>query len=452
MAHGLAARKGLWRPDRVRRGEAAVKRALLAAGLGLLVVACGGPAPRGTARDTPTDFSGRQPAPVVQRLRAVALADERYRLVPAYEARIGDRVDSAGDYMAASFGLPVELMRVQPWRPRTPHEDLESLLADLEDDPALPADADLVIAFTASAPPASARMDDVVLSRYAGRVVVVRSLTTLFEPAGQEALHRAEVLALLRGLGTVFGALPTCGDDVMADRPAFRLADPEAARAGFGDLNLGLIRAHATLDLRTKGPRIPVDIARRAAELLAPGHGAVPACAADAIAARRALLAPLLASQAQKAAPPRDDAADGLAALEAGHADEALTQCAPVADRVPESQAARCAGLAAEKLGRSDVATRYLRAFLDHHQDDREALLALARIVGRSGDDAAARALLAGWVGRHADDADAWLNLGIAAARLGDYAGARQAWETVLRLAPDRADARDLLRRLPPAE
>jgi tetratricopeptide (TPR) repeat protein len=238
----------------------------------------------------------------------------------------------------------------------------------------------------------------------------------------------------------------------MADRPAFRLADPDAGADGWTDLNLALVRAHATLDLhpRRGSRRLPPDIARRAAALIAPGAPGLPACAAEALVARRRLLEATAAPPAPEPPKPGEaELAGGLKALAEGRADEALRQCTAAVAADPASEATRCAGLAAEKLGRGDDAERYLRAWLLRHADDRDATLALARLVGRHGDDAAARAVLLAWVGAHADDADAWLNLGVAHARLGDFAAARQAWESVLRLRPDDADAKKLLKRLP---
>ncbi len=419
---------------------------------GALATACGAEAPRPAAPASALDRTGSRPVPVVQRLRVVALADDAYRRLPNHEARIGDRVDASSDHLAALFGLPLDLRRVVPWTPSKAVFDLEGLLALVEEgeDPA--PDADLILLFTAQPPPDAARMDDLVRSRYAGRMVVARSLTTLFEDGGGDALHRAEALALLHGIANVFGALPACGNHVMADRPAFRLADPEAGAAGWTDLNLALVRAHATLDLRTrKGHRrLPADVARKAAALLAPDAPGLPACAADAVMARRLLLETSAAPLGPVPPKPGEaDLASGLAALAAGRTEEALRRCAAAAEADPSSEASRCAGLAAEKLGRSDDGERHLRAWLLHHEGDRDATLALARLVGRNGDDAAARAVLAAWVDAHADDADAWLNLGIAHARLGDVAAARRAWETVLQLRPDDADGKKLLRQLP---
>lgn len=420
----------------------------------LLAFACGGRRPPRAPEPSPLDLSGVRPPPVVQRLRVLALVDESYRRIPDFDVRITDRLAAVSDHMAALFGLPVDLARFVPWSAPDAARDAEEMLGALEAAPAdeLTPDADLIIAFTAAPLPPRPRLDHLVRSRYAGRVVVVRSLATLFPPGQRDRLHRAEVLALLRGLGTVFGALPACGETVMADRPPLRLGDPDAARSGWDDLNLALIRAHATLDLRAgaAGSRVPADLARRVLAILPP-PSAETACAATRAAAaeRRALLEAVAGPPARPASSP-ESVAEGISALEAGDPASAFALCEPVAARRPMSPAARCAGLAAERLGRTPEALRYLRAYRAHHPDDRDVLLALARLVGRSGDDAGARALLQRWVDAHPDDVRARINLGIAHARLGDYDAARRAWQAVLDRDPENTDARDLLDRLPP--
>ena len=105
--------------------------------------------------------------------------------------------------------------------------------------------------------------------------------------------------------------------------------------------------------------------------------------------------------------------------------------------------------MAAARTGRGPEAIRHLRAWLAHHPDDGEAVLLLAREVGKGGDDGAARALLARFVEAHPEHVQARINLGVAMARLGDLAGARQHWEVVLQKAPNNADARDLIEQLP---
>lgn len=428
---------------------AMLRPAALLACLAVLLSACGGARSR-APRPSPLALGEAPPPPLQQRLRVVALADERFRRVPEHRARIGQRIDELSDQLAARVGLRLDLLAVEAWESRGV-DHLEHLLVALEE--AKPAiEADLVIAFTAAPPPRRTRMDDLVRSRYAGRYVVVRSLTPYFAAGDLERLHEAEVLALMHGVGHVFGALPVCGPAVMSTRADFRTGDRRAWRwSGF---NLELMRIHATLDLRRGGgERIPADIARRALGVLA-NPPRETACAAEALAQRRELLSAVVqAPPPQAPAPPAEDGAiaAGLAALDSGNAEQAFALCEPIAAGDPTGDAPRCAGLAAVQLGRGEEAVRYLRAYLAHHPSDEDVVLHLAREVGRTGDDAAARALLERYVERHPGHLRARVNLGVAYARLGDYARARSQWEAVLTQEPEHADARDLLSKLPPS-
>lgn len=417
------------------------------------------------------------PKATVRTLSVVALADDTWQRVPRFEARIAAVIGDASAHLAARFGLALELRRIAPWDP--PPGDSAALLAELERRDPAPA-ADLVIAFTARPPPRRVRMPDLARSRYAGRSAVVHGLGRYFE--APDARHAAEVRALLHAVGRVFGALPDCGEGVMAERPADRIVDPAAWR--WGATNVALIEAHVGMPLRgpdtqgAQGGRVGAEAAAAARQALA-APGPDLRCDPVALDERRALLAAVMTAErraneaaegtgalladdeegltqheADRAAVERAEAA--LAADSAvvdptattATATAAFTTCAPIADRDP-ALAARCAGRAAEILGRHDDAIRYLRAWLSHHPDDEEALLRLAREVGRDGDDAAARALLEQAVAEHPEFDAARLNLGIARARLGDYPGARAAWEALLARDPEHAEARRLLDQLP---
>ncbi len=421
----------------------------IAVGLaGLLAGGCG--APRPAPRPSPLDLGDARPAPRVQRLRVLVRVDDRYRAVPGHRDRIGEVVDSASDQLAARFGLHLDLVRIDTWAPGAATE-APPLLDALEALP-VPDDVDLVIGVSAAPPPRRARMDDLARARYLGRSVLLRSLTPYFSPAARRALHDAEVLALMHGVGRVFGALPTCGTGVMSDRLDFRRGDPTAWR--WHPTNLALVRLHAALDLRRGATRLPPDVARRAAATLEAAPAPLRSCG-ERVTRRRALWAEVAGGeQPEPAAPPAaptgsDAAVAGRAALTAGDAAGALALCEPVAARHPASEAARCAAEAAEAAGDEALAVRYWRAHLAHHPDDEDALLRLARLVGRAGDDGAARALLAAFVETHPDHLRARLNLGVALARLGDYAGARRQWQAILDRAPEHADARQLIEQLP---
>ncbi len=408
------------------------------------LLACG--PSRSVRRDTPRsplDLGEARPAPVIQKLRVVALADARYRRVAGWRDRIGDRLDSVADQFAVRFGLQLEVLAVTEWA--ATGDDLDVLLASLEESGPHPR-ADLVMAFSAAPPPRRARMPHLVRAAYAGRYVVARSQTTYFRPAQTEALHHAEVRALMQGVALVFGAVPDCPPSLMATRASFRPLDPHHWR--WTPLNLALIRAHSTLDLRRPG-RVPADIAEAALDLLARSPGTTGRCEARALTARKTLLGAVLQA-ANTPEPLKDDTVElGRAALEAGNAARAFDLCDPVAARAPDGDAPLCAASAAEALERWPDAVRNLRAHLAHHPDDEPAVLRLAKAVGRDGDDEAARALLRRYVTAHPDHLRARLNLGVAHARLGEYDAARTAWQAVLGQDPDNVDARDLLGQLP---
>lgn len=399
------------------------------------------------------------PKPLVRALTVVALADDTWQRVPDFEARIATAITHASAHLAAGFGLTLDLRRVAPWEP--PPGDAAALLAALERSDPAPA-ADLVIAFTARPPPRRVRMPDLARSRYAGRHAVIHGLGRYFDDP--TARHAAEVRALLHAIGRIYGALPACGEGIMSDRPADRIVDPAAWR--WGPTNTALIEAHATMPLHGPagdGPRVGAEAAAAARQhLVAPGPDL--RCDPVVIDERRALLAAVVTAAARADEPEAEllsDDPDGLTQPEADRAAvteaEALlptdpraawTRCAPIADRQP-ALAAACAGRAAEALGRHEDAIRYLRAWISHHPDDEDALLRLAREVGRDGDDGAAAALLERALADHPDFHAARLNLGIARARLGDYAAARAAWQALLARDPDHAEARRLLDQLP---
>lgn len=395
-----------------------------------LLAGCGGPGGPGTPAGRLT------PLPRARTLRVVAFVDPGAARIAGHAARLGERIASASDHLAALAALQLELVAVR--RDAAPAGDLTAALERLEQAAPAP-EADLVLLYTADAPVGRTTTAQLVQSRYAGRYVVVRSPATLIPPDDPERLHRAEVELIEHGIGVIFGALPGCVAGLMASTPHLGRQPP----VSFRPLDLQLMRAHARLDLRG-GPRVPPAMAT---EVLALLDAARPdRCQAGLFDRRRALLAEVAAPPPPTAAP----LAAGLAALAAGQHAEAWAACEPIARTAAPGEATRCAGLAGAALGKGDAAIRYLRAHLAARPDDEEALLVLAREVGRQGDDGAARGLLAGFVEGHPDHVRARVNLGIALARLGDLAGARQQWEAALARDPQNPDARELLDQLPP--
>jgi tetratricopeptide (TPR) repeat protein len=202
------------------------------------------------------------------------------------------------------------------------------------------------------------------------------------------------------------------------------------------------------LDLRRPG-KVPADIAQVALDVLARSPADAGRCAPRALAARKLLLGEVLKAANAPEPVVQEGVIQGLAALEAGDPEKAFELCDPVSAANPKGPAALCAGRAAEALGRWPDAVRNLRAHLALHPADEDAVLLLAKCVGRAGDDEAARALLRRYVAAHPDHLRARTNLGVAHARLHEYQAARAAWNEVLRRSPENADALELLSHLP---
>lgn len=403
------------------------------------------------------------PSPVVQRLEIVVRVDSRYAKVPGFNERLADRFGSVSDHMAARFGLPITVVRIERWATDPNVTDIEQLLVALEevDDPM----ADLVFGITSAPAPLRPRVTDYAHSRYAGRHAVVRSLSARIPADDPEGLHRAEVTLILNALGRIFGALPACGPVIMTNAALNVHTLPQALVVHrWTPYNLALVGLHASIDLRRRtaaGPRVPKNVARRALAQLDDASSDVRRCAGRRFEPRRALLAALLEDIVPASPPPQlvvgpalgvDDAkrlSAAQRAIDEGRAADGLADCAEIATRAPASEAPRCAGIAAELVGDANAAVRHLRAYLTHHPGDGDVVMRLARILGRSGDDGAARALLEGFVAARPNHVPARLNLGIAYARLGKYAAAREMWQAVIDRSPDHADARALLSQLP---
>lgn len=425
---------------------------------------CGGrpPTPVGPAAPS-VEPTGR---PVERTLTAVVLVDGRQRKVPGHLALMRGRLSALSEAMTEQFGLAlaeggiVELPTFDG-----PTETLDDTLVGLEgilgrQAAPLP-QGDLYIAFVGDPPPARPTIRDMVASRYGGRIVVVRSLSAQFSPQEPERRLGAERVLMLRGVGRVFGALDACGPYIMGRQPPLAWASPDRRPVSWHPANRRLVEVHQALEFPRAGAqaRVPKEVAESAGTLLrARLPEAITRCDHATLDRRRALLARLAAAEPEEATPPApppaapeaDPAlAEGLAALDRGESARAFDLCNPVAERDPAGEAPRCAGLAAEALDRPEEAIPLLRAHLSHHPADDKVMLVLARLIGRNGDDGAARALLEGFVTRNPDSLKARLNLGVAYARLGRYDDARAQWQAVLSRDPENASARKLLEGLP---
>ena len=104
-----------------------------------------------------------------------------------------------------------------------------------------------------------------------------------------------------------------------------------------------------------------------------------------------------------------------------------------------KSRSVRCSGGPSNCL--SGMRPSSITAHLAFHQNDVLALSKLARLVGRGGDDAAARSLLERAVRHAPKNVKLRINLGIAYARLGNYEKARLHWRHALKLQPKNRDA-----------
>ena len=146
--------------------------------------------------------------------------------------------------------------------------------------------------------------------------------------------------------------------------------------------------------------------------------------------------------------------AQGASALRKGDMEGAFLVCAPLADRAPSLFAAKCAGLAALNLNDFARAVLYLRAYLASHAQDTESHLALAKALGRSGDDSSAVALLTHVLNtpslrpKMPSLGEALYNLGIAHARLGRIERALTTWKQIPVDAKEYEDSQILIRRL----
>ena len=385
------------------------------------------------------------PFPVVQRLTVTVYLDPSLGSVGAVQDYASHLLATAGDHLAARFGLELQVTRFVPWQDVPP-----GMTAAFE---ALEANGrgatDLALGFLYAPTDSRITAADRVMSRYLVPNFVLAP-TSFGRPGGQKSTGNAtDIQALLQGLGAIFGALPGCGDTVMSTE----LLATHKRSLKWGPTNARIIRLHAALDLaRAHRMGLPQDLAQRVSKLLGQ-PGTDLACDKNGHLTRRRrimaeILAPRIQAAAREAQTPPQAMASGLAALQAEDYATALAHCGPIAEGHPAGPATACAARAAEALGRDDLAIRFYRASLANGPKETKTRLALARLVGRAGDDAAARALLERCVADDPASTEARLNLGIARARLGDLDGARAAWRAVLDRDPAHVEAKKLLRQL----
>jgi tetratricopeptide (TPR) repeat protein len=143
----------------------------------------------------------------------------------------------------------------------------------------------------------------------------------------------------------------------------------------------------------------------------------------------------------------------GIKALNSGHYQHAFNQCKLIANHHPSLLASKCAGIAAEALGQLDLASLYLRAYLSSHPNDIESLSKLAKVLGKSGKDKEAVALLRRLALEKPNQlglekSRILFNLGVAEAKLGNLDAAKAAWQKLDKSSKAYLEATELLDRL----
>ncbi len=426
----------------------------------LLVSICGlGVALHGvsTARafdDAPTastDRATETAGPVAPRtLRLGVYLDAGWRMTAGVEARVASSVAAASAYLSASTGLQLEVQGYRSWTEPvdgTVHR-LGAALETLEAGTPWP-EAEIVLLFT-SAPPARARdPEELAWGRFGSRFAVIRSLARVRDVADAAGLRAGEALQVARVVGRTFGALPLCDEGwLVADLSSWPRGDAAVPFPSPDNRRVLAVVTGLPAFPRTPGG-LPRAAARRLSDLMKKLPPEARRCVPRALEARATLLDAIV--DRPDAAPATTVPVSGAPALgpparASNPAGESA--CDLTREPSPDDPALRCVALGLE-IDRQDTrAIRLLRAHLDADPRDAEVRRALARALGRSGDDTAALAVLRLHVLDAPDDVSAWLNLGIAAARLGRLDEARVAWLRVLALAPGHTDATALLKAL----
>ena len=117
---------------------------------------------------------------------------------------------------------------------------------------------------------------------------------------------------------------------------------------------------------------------------------------------------------------------------------------------VSPNEPARWATLAyaLRRAGRFDEAARAYTSALSLDPEHLEIRSQLADLESERGDSEAAQAHYRFILQRRPESAEAWLGLGVALAQQNQFEEAKEAWQTVLRYAPDHTEAKAYLARL----
>jgi hypothetical protein len=279
-----------------------------------MLAACGGPP--GPGPDHPSTSgpeattAAARPSTIRRTLRIAGRLDARYALISGADRRARATISAAAEVLRRQAGIDLALVSFESFEHVGPTTDALRILEALE--PTADATADLTVLFSAAPAPRAVRSEHVG-AREGGRAVFIRSLALYFDPSDQDALGAAEAHLLLEALGTALGALPFCGDPVMAGR-----FPPPTGTAAFGEANVRLLALAAAPGSARPG----ADHARAVQAVLSNRPASERRCAGHALAQREAVLAALLAPPPvvpppapppPPRAPPRGDSAASTA-------------------------------------------------------------------------------------------------------------------------------------------
>jgi hypothetical protein len=380
-----------------------------------------------SVKGEPTPETPALKAPLIT-LRTLVLVGPGYQKISRYKTRIAQRLSSVSQNLRRVFGLNIKLMSIDAWsiKPSSDDRVLMKDLRRLNDRRSI----DLVLGFVSGSQTRSKTAGD-YKSQYGEFVILVRSQSPRFERQ-PDMLHVNEVRAIMAGIGQTFGVLPSCNGHIMDPK---RLFAPNAPYT-WHPFNYKQIQIHLKTD-RSDHKRgrfsFPLEARKKSADLLATlksTHTCPPGLAA---VGRRDLL---------KAIELKDE--KSIISLDLWR----QSQChamAPADTAISDN----CAGQKAEREDRKSKAIELYRAHVMRFPEDVITLRRLARLTGKIGDDEAAIVLFLRVLKLKPNDEKALLNLGVAFARLGRYAPARQSWQKLLRINPEHMDAKSLLRQIP---
>jgi tetratricopeptide (TPR) repeat protein len=401
------------------------------------------------------------------------------------------------------FDLGINLIEDQSFDWQTNGEDnLDSLFRKLKekaDKEGIPTDT-IWLGYTATTPPSHATTDQLIQSRYAQPLILMRDVAHYFSGI-QEDDPKDELKALknllLLAIGQIFGALPTCQLDWMTfsknqllgmklsnfvyQRPItssnryrnqFDTVETISVEADqlndqlsiarrikkWAPINQTLIHLHRQIPLQIN-PHISSVLATSAIDVIRQQQQE-QTCA---LHTPRLELLYAIRYQNQEALLEDEklgifenhpllkdyqEIALGLKALNDQKPELAYQKCQPIASHKPSTLASKCAGLASVQLNDSENAIRFLRAYLGVNPKSEESILALAKQIGKNGDDLSALSLLMQALEINPSMPKTLLNIGIAYIRLQKYEKAKDYLNQINSTASEYQDAQQLIKQI----